>query len=90
MNALRTAPAPLNRPKLARFLWDRDLGYAAAGEHLGRSGEWVRLVCLPFDDPRRRIPDADDMARIHAWTLGEVTPADFYRPELTGREGDAP
>lgn len=77
-------PAPLRRPKLAQFLFERDLSFAAAGEQLGRTREWVRLICLPFDDPRRRVPDLDDMERIVAWTGGEVTPADFYPPELNG------
>lgn len=84
MKDLSTPPAPLNRPTLARYLWDRELSFRAAGEALGRSSEWVRLVCLPFDDPRRRIPDQADMERIHAWTRGEVTPSDFYPAALNG------
>lgn len=85
MTTARPAPAPLNRPKLARFLWERDLDFRAAADHLGRSREWVRLVCLPFDDRRRRIPDREDMERIHDWTKGEVTPADFYPERLTAQ-----
>jgi hypothetical protein len=89
MNAIPTPPAPLNRPKLARYLWDRDLTFQAAGAALGRTKEWVRLVCLPFDDVRRRIPDQADMAKIHAWTQGEVMPADFYPPHLNVGSDDA-
>lgn len=82
MSAIPRVPEPLKRPKLAKFLWDRDVKFAAAGEALGRTGEWVRLICLPFDDPRRRVPDAKDLERIHTWTNGEITPADFYPPHL--------
>ncbi len=79
MNATPPAPLPLNRPKLARWLWERDLDNSQAADCLGRTREWVRLVCLPFDDPRRRIPQREDMDRIFAFTNGEVTPADFYQ-----------
>lgn len=82
MSALPTAPAPLNRPKIALFIWQRGLDYHGFGKAVGRTREWARLVCLPFDDPRRRIPDEADLARIYAWTKGEVSPADFYPPAL--------
>ena len=84
MAPLKSPPSPLLRPKLARYLWDRDVDLRAAGEALGRSREWVRLACLPFEDPRRRIPDAAFMERIHAWTRGEITPSDFYPPHIRG------
>jgi len=80
---LLSPPAPLVRPKFAQFLFDRGLNYREAGERLGRTREWARLVCLPFDDPRRRIPDAEDIRLIVTWTGGVVTPADFYPPELS-------
>lgn len=85
MDEITSAPARLDRPKLARFLFERDIAYEAAGRALSRSREWVRFVCLPFSDPRRRVPDKKSMERIVAWTDGEVTPADFYPPELTPR-----
>lgn len=78
------APAPLERPKLARFLWERDICFRSAAEALGRSREWVRRVCLPFDDPRRLVPVEVDIERIVAWTRGEVSAGDFYRPHLRG------
>jgi hypothetical protein len=80
-----TAPAPLNRPAFAHYLWERDVDFREAAEALGRSREWVRLVCLPFNDPRRRIPNCDDMAVIHAWTGGEIGPPSFYPPSLNQR-----
>lgn len=81
----RKAPAPLNLPKIAHFIFERGLTMRAAAEQLGRSRQWVQLICLPFDDPRRRIPDVEDMERIHAWSGGELTPADFYPPALSGK-----
>ncbi len=82
MSTFPPPPAPLERPKLAEFLWRRDIRGPEAGRILGRSRQWVALVLLPFNDPRRRIPDPEDLERIHAWTCGEITPADFYPPEL--------
>lgn len=85
MTVKPTAPAPLDRPKFARFIWERGLDYRAAGRHLGRTGEWVRLVCLPFNDARRRIPDGDDVAKISDWSEGEIGPSDWYPARLTDR-----
>lgn len=82
MKPVAVAPAPLSRPKLATYLFERDITFRAAGEALGQSQEWVRLVCLPFDDPRRRVPHKDVMERIVAWTQGAVVPADFYPAHL--------
>lgn len=76
------APKALVRPSLAKFIWERGLDYRAAGEALGRTGEWVRLVCLPFDDPRRRVPETEDMRRIFEWSAGQIAPSDFYPEEL--------
>lgn len=64
------------------YIRDRNLNYSKAGAQLGRSREWVRLVCLPFDDPARRTPDLEDMRTIHDWSQGELTPDGFYPPEL--------
>lgn len=83
-------PSPLERPKLATFLFERDISPGEASRALGRTREWLRLICLPFNDPRRRIPDEADLAKIHAWTKGEITPADFYPPHLNGPIEAAP
>jgi hypothetical protein len=85
MNVPTRAPAPLQRPKFAQFLWERNLNNEDAAQALGRTREWVRLISLPFDDPRRRIPSEDDIRLIVAWTEGQVTASDFYPPDL--REG---
>ena len=82
-------PKPLNRPKLAEYLWRRDIAGPAAAAALGRTRQWLALVLLPFDDPRRRVPDLGDLERIHEWTEGEITPADFYPPELQARPAPA-
>jgi hypothetical protein len=83
MAATRTAPDPLIRPKFARFIWERDLTDREAADQLGRSRGWVQLLCLPFDDPRRRIPSAADVELIFDWSRGEIGPADWYPPRLS-------
>jgi hypothetical protein len=74
------------QPKLACFIWVRQMKLKAVAEAIGCSHEQVRLMTLPFDNPRRRVPGAELMARIVAWTGGEITPADFYPPHLNGVE----
>jgi hypothetical protein len=83
-NGTAPVPSPLVRPRLAQFLWERDISFREAGRALDRTGEWVRLICLPFDDPRRRIPDLQDIQRIYDWTGGEVTAGDFYPAAIRG------
>lgn len=85
------APSPVHaeRPRFWRYYRDRGLSVADVARDLGRSREWVRLICLPFDDPRRRIPDQDAMEDIHRYTESEIVPADFYPPHLSERREDA-
>lgn len=71
------------RPTLAKWLFDRNVSTAFAAEALQVSGESVRRYCLPFDHPDRRLPGAEIMERIVAWTGGAIQPADFYPPHLT-------
>lgn len=71
-----------NRPKFWRWCRDPDSRRDVATV-FGRTPEWVRLITLPFDDAKRRRPSADDVARIHRWTGGQVGPADWYPPELS-------
>lgn len=77
------APPPANRPKMWRYCRDRDLKLADVAGVFGRTAEWARLICLPFEDPKRRVPAPEDVARIHAWSGGEIGPADWYPPELS-------
>ena len=76
-------PDPLPRPAFARFLWERDIDLARAAEAIDCSAEHVRRICLPFSDPKRKVPAPDLMARIVRWTNGQILPADFYEPHLS-------
>lgn len=78
-----SAPQPVARPALYRYYRERGLSLAEVGAVFGKSAEWVRLACLPFDDPRRLVPSAEDVALAHRWTGGEIGPADWYPPELS-------
>jgi hypothetical protein len=78
-------PQPLEvvpKPELALWIWMRDLNLREAAELFGCSYEQVRLMCLPFADPRRRVPDTALMARIIDATGGEIGLKHFYPPEL--------
>ena len=75
-------PPPVRRPKLAELLFARDVDYRQAAAALGSSRETIRLICMPFGDVRRRVPNARLMSRIVTWTAGEVRPADFYEVDL--------
>jgi hypothetical protein len=77
-----TPPPEAPRPKLARWLFDRDLDYGAAGERLGVTGETVRRWCMRFDDERRTVPGRPVLDKIFQWTAGAVTPADFWPPQM--------
>lgn len=74
------APAPVLRPKLATWLFERGIKPAVAARTLGVGREQARRYCLPFGDPLRAIPRQDVIQRVVDWTRGEVTPADFYAP----------
>jgi len=77
------APAPENRPKFWAYYRARGMERQEVADVFGRTAEWLRLITLPFGDPKRRTPSTDDIAAIHAWTRGEVGPADWYPPELS-------
>lgn len=75
---MHALPPPLARPRFAFLLFQAGLDYHQAAQALGSSRETVRLICLPFADPRRRVPNKRLMARIVEWTRGDTQPADFY------------
>lgn len=81
------APEAAARPKLAAWLPAHGHNFRTAAEALGVSSEAVRLWCLAFDDPNRRVPTPSLMERIVEWTGGEVTPADFYPQRLNAGPG---
>lgn len=79
-------PDPVERPKLAHWMWVRKLKSPQATGPLGVSAEQVRCYCLEFGHPDRDIPGPDVMARIELWTEGEVTERDFYPPHIRGED----
>lgn len=83
--------APTSRPRTPfdRWLWENSISNTEAGRRLGCHAQTVRLWRKPFGDAQRRVPSIDDMRKIVALTEGAVTPADFYPPDLQGRDGGA-
>lgn len=77
-------PEPVERPKLARWMWDRKLKPTDAAEPLGVTPEQVRRYCLEFGHSNRTVPGREVLARIAAWTRGEVVERDFYPPHIRG------
>ncbi len=73
------------RPRLAGWIFDRAITRRAAAAALECSYDSLRRYCLPFGDPERRIPDEQTIARIVAWTEGDLSAADFYPAHLAGR-----
>lgn len=69
------------RPKLALWMFERDLNPEDGARAVGCSPETIRRYCRPFGHPDRRMPHPDRMARIVAWTGGVVQPGDFYEPK---------
>ena len=80
-------PAPIDRPKLAHWMFVRGLKPKDGATPLGCTAQTVRRLCLPFGHPERRIPDEAQLERIVSWTDGEVTAPDFYPARLNGRVG---
>lgn len=72
---------PIRRPPLWRGLVERGIEFRQAGSVLGCSGEFVRLICLPYSDRRRVRPGPEIAQRIEAWTGGEIVPASFDAPQ---------
>lgn len=83
------APERVPRPKLAKFLFDRDIDPSRVAPVFGVQPETVRRWCLPFGHRDRRRPKDDKLELIIAYTQGEVTAADFYPPHLNGGAPDA-
>lgn len=77
-----TTPEPVERPKLALWMWTRKVKPRDAAKRLGVTTEAVRRYCLEFGHPDRQIPGRKVLEAVHAWTEGEITPSDFYPPHL--------
>jgi hypothetical protein len=74
---------PLPRSRFDHWCWLRGVKLSEIGQAVGCRQERARRMRLPFGDPLRVVPSEQEMARIVSWTRGEITPADFYPPELT-------
>lgn len=78
------APAPIQKPKLAHWMFERNISNIDAAAHLGCSRQTILNITQPFGSPTRTVPHEALLARIVRWTQGEVTAADFYPPHLNG------
>lgn len=81
-----SAPAPsrraIPRPAFARWIWERGYTLKEIGDAIECSYEHVRLICLPFVDAKRRVPEQELMRRIHAFTEGEIGFESWYPADL--------
>jgi hypothetical protein len=66
------APAPVPHPPFNRWLFERRLTNTWAASNLGCSTEYVRLMCLPLSDPKRRRPGVQMRRRIAELTGGAI------------------
>ncbi len=82
---MQHAPAVVDRPPFARWLFDHDVKIADAAAALEVSSEQVRRYTRPFGDPRRQIPTERVLGRIVALTQAAITAADFYPPHLRAK-----
>lgn len=75
-NALNTHP----RPAFDGWLRLRRKDYAWAAEQLGRTREYIRQICLPFDDPKRKDPGGALVREIIVLTDGAIRADDWHPP----------
>lgn len=71
---------PHPRPAFDAWLTLHRKDYAWAAARLNRSREYVRLMCLPFDDPERRDPSGRVVREVVRLTAGAVRPDDWHPP----------
>lgn len=86
-----TPPIPDPRPSPAFETWlkARRLGYTWAAEQLGCSPEYVRLLCLPFDEPNRRDASGRVVRAVIRLTGGAVRAEDWHPPVAEILRGEA-
>jgi hypothetical protein len=80
-----STPAPILKPTLAMWMFQRGISAQAAAEVLDCSVQTIRNLTKPFDDVERTVPRQDLLEKIVLWTDGAVTAADFYPPHLRAR-----
>lgn len=78
MNHVTLTPKP--RPAFDAWLRLHDKDYAWAARNLDRSREFIRLICLPFCDDKRRRPSSRLVEDIVRLTAGGVRPEDWHPP----------
>ena len=78
------APQPVLKPKLAGWMFDRNISQRTAAQALACSKQTISNITQPFSSDTRTVPHEDLLARIVEWTKGDVTAADFYPPHLNG------
>lgn len=79
---------PHPRPAFDAWLKLHRKDYAWAARELGRTREYVRLLCLPFDDPARRDAPGWIVRAVIRLTHGAVRADDWHPPVadiLSGR-----
>lgn len=81
---MRTPTDLKPKPKLARWMFERNISAQTAAGLLGCSTQTIRNITRDFGDSRRTVPHEDLLGRIVAWTEGEIVAADFYPPHLNG------
>lgn len=69
-----------SRPKLHNFLAERGLDHFQGAVLLGCSGEYVRRMCLPLDNPRRSVPSKALRRQFSDRTGGAVGEGDWHQP----------
>lgn len=72
-------------PPLALWLERRGLDNYQAADLIGCSGEYVRRMCLPFENPRRCKPTRRMALQIERATGGEVGVDDWSAPAPAAR-----
>lgn len=83
-----TLPTPQPRPAFDGWLRLHRKDYAWAASLLGVSREYVRRLCLPFNDPSRALPGGKLVEKIIRLTGGAVRGDDWHPPVaeiLSGR-----
>lgn len=81
-------PQEIGRNEFDEWCWRRGIDLRAGAEALDASVETIRLIRLPFSDPKRRVPAKDLAERIYAFTSGVVIPAHFFPPSMRGQPAE--
>ena len=70
------------RPKMDRWLRDRGLGPSFLGARWKITPQGASRYLLPFDNPRRIVPNQAQMEDAAELTEGDVLAADWFPPHL--------